>query len=193
MFRFVKDGKTIFTEHFVLAEDNGSLTLKLKHFDAAFNGWEEKDKHVAFQLIKAEKDAAYFGGLTFRKTADGLDVFVAVRERREADRGPLQVQAGQAGRPLMPTVRRFAVAYLALQGVGALGWWAALILWPEVRVHFLPVGRRIRPCSRSRLRTCCCSRSAPWRRPWASPAGPPGRGRCCSSTAARRCTPGCTA
>jgi hypothetical protein len=38
----------------------------------------------------------------------------------------------------MPTARRFAVAYLALQGVGALSWWAALILWPEVRVHFLP-------------------------------------------------------
>lgn len=80
MFRFVKDGKTVFTEHFVLVEDNGSLTLKLKHFDAAFNSWEEKDKHTAFQLIKTEKDAAYFGGLTFRKTADGMDVFVAVKK-----------------------------------------------------------------------------------------------------------------
>lgn len=84
MFRFVKDGKTQFTQHFVLAEDDGTLTLKLRHFDAAFNGWEEKDKHAAFKLIKAGKDAAYFDGLTFRKTADGgLDVFVAVKQKGE--------------------------------------------------------------------------------------------------------------
>jgi hypothetical protein len=40
----------------------------------------------------------------------------------------------------MPPVRRFAVAYLALQGVGALGWWAALAAWPESRAHFQPAG-----------------------------------------------------
>ena len=82
MFRHVKDGKLVFTEHFVLVEDNGSLTLKLRHFDPSFTGWEEKDRHVTFKLIRAEKDAAYFGGLTFRKTAaGGLDTFVAIRQK----------------------------------------------------------------------------------------------------------------
>jgi hypothetical protein len=40
----------------------------------------------------------------------------------------------------MLSVKRFAVVYLVLQGVGALGWWAALAAWPEVRVHFQPAG-----------------------------------------------------
>jgi hypothetical protein len=81
MFRLVMDGKLVFTEHFVLVEDGGTLTLKLKHFDPAFRGWEEKDKHVTFRLVKVEKDAAYFTGLTFRKTADGMDVFVALKQK----------------------------------------------------------------------------------------------------------------
>ena len=103
MFRFVKDGKTQFTQHFVLAEDDGSLTLKLRHFDAAFNGWEEKDKHTAFKLIKAEKDAAYFGGLTFRKTADGLDVFVAMRQKDgKLTEAPFKFKAVKPGPPPQP-------------------------------------------------------------------------------------------
>ncbi len=77
-FRFVAGGKTQFTEHFVLAQDGASLTLKLKHFAADFTGWEEKDKHVTFRLVKVETDAVYFGGLTYRKTAAGMDAFVLV-------------------------------------------------------------------------------------------------------------------
>src|SRR5688572_6683587 len=103
MFRYVKDGKTQFTEHFVLAEDNGSLTLKLRHFDGAFKGWEEKDKHVAFKLIKAEKGAAYFGGLTFRKTADGLDAFVATRQKvGKLTDAPVQFKSVNPGPPPQP-------------------------------------------------------------------------------------------
>lgn len=80
MFRLVKDGKTQFTEHFVLTEDGPSLTLKLKHFDPAFTAREEKDRHTTFRFIRAEPDALYFDRLTFRKTADGgLDVFVAIK------------------------------------------------------------------------------------------------------------------
>jgi hypothetical protein len=100
MFRFVRDGKTQFTEHFVLVPDGESLTLRLRHFDPAFNGWEEKDRPVAFKLIRVEKDALYFGGLTFRKTADGgLDAFVAIR------RNDKLTEASFKYRPHKPTGR----------------------------------------------------------------------------------------
>lgn len=79
MFRLVRDGKTALTEHCVLARDGDSLTLRIRHHDAAFTAREEKDKPTTFRLVRAEKGALYFDGLTFRKTADGgLDAFVAL-------------------------------------------------------------------------------------------------------------------
>ena len=81
-FRYVRDGKLQFTEHFVMFEENGSLTLKLKHFDAAMKGWEEKDKFVEFRLVKLEPRAAYFHGLTYRLNEDdSMDVFVVVSQK----------------------------------------------------------------------------------------------------------------
>lgn len=63
-------------------EENGSLTLKLKHFDAAMKGWEEKDKFVEFRLVKLEPRAAYFHGLTYRLNEDdSMDVFVVVSQK----------------------------------------------------------------------------------------------------------------
>jgi hypothetical protein len=82
-FRFVKDGKLMFTEHFVLVPEKGSLTLKLKHFDGSFKGWEAQDNCVEFKLVKVEKDAVYFGGLTMKKSKDGLDVYVAITNRKD--------------------------------------------------------------------------------------------------------------
>jgi hypothetical protein len=79
MFRYVQDGKLVFTQHLLLVEDGGSLTLKFRHFDPAFGAVEEKDKPVVVKLVKVEKGAVYFDGLTFRNSADGgIDVFVAV-------------------------------------------------------------------------------------------------------------------
>jgi hypothetical protein len=43
-------------------------------------GWEEKDKHVTFPLVKVEPNAVYFSGLTYRKNSDGsLTVFLAMK------------------------------------------------------------------------------------------------------------------
>ena len=36
----------------------------------------------------------------------------------------------------METVRRTAVFYLVLQGIAVIAWWMALIIWPEIRIHF---------------------------------------------------------
>jgi hypothetical protein len=99
MFRLVRDGKTALTEHCVLAADGDSLTLRIRHHDAAFNAREDKDKPTTFRLVRAEKDVLYFDGLTLRKTADGLDAFVAL------SRGGKVTEASFRYRPVKPMAR----------------------------------------------------------------------------------------
>ena len=79
MFRLLVDGKVSFYEFMNLVEENGSLVLKLKHFNADLTGWEEKDGFVSFRLAKRAPNEAWFGGLTFRRAGDRLEIFLALR------------------------------------------------------------------------------------------------------------------
>jgi hypothetical protein len=76
------DGSIMFTEHMYLSEEDGSLLLKLKHFNPDLTGWEEKDGMVRFRFLSAEPCALYFSALTYR--CDGRDgLLVAVRIKGE--------------------------------------------------------------------------------------------------------------
>ncbi|MFL0355252.1 DUF6265 family protein [Erythrobacter sp. GH1-10] len=71
------DGAIQFTEHLYLMEEEGTLVLRLKHFNADLTGWEEKDKMLTFRLVAIEPCAAYFNALTLRcadpdKPGEGL-------------------------------------------------------------------------------------------------------------------------
>ncbi len=82
VFRAVRDGQVVFYEMMAMVEHEGSIELRLKHFNADMTGWEDKDEMVTFRLIRIDPDAIYFGSLTFRRHGhDGLQVFVAVRQR----------------------------------------------------------------------------------------------------------------
>ena len=78
-FRLVKDGKPVFYEFLTLVEREGSVVLRLKHFDPDLTGWEEKDKSVDFRLVAIEGQTAYFNGLTMKRENDTL--FAAVKLR----------------------------------------------------------------------------------------------------------------
>jgi hypothetical protein len=53
MYRLVRDRKPIFYELLTIVEENGSLMLRLKHFN--LTGWEDKLKTIDFPLVaKAE-------------------------------------------------------------------------------------------------------------------------------------------
>ncbi|QYJ07239.1 DUF6265 family protein [Qipengyuania flava] len=74
------DAETIqFTEHLYLMEEEGTLVLRLKHFNADLTGWEEKDGMLTFRLVAVEPCAAYFHALTLRcdEREDGADGLVA--------------------------------------------------------------------------------------------------------------------
>ena len=70
LFKLVTDGDAKFYEIAWIAEEEGSLVFKLKHFHADFTGWEERDELIAFPLVRMDKDAVYFDGLTFRRVGD---------------------------------------------------------------------------------------------------------------------------
>lgn len=81
-FRFFDKGKTVFYEFITVAEDKGTLIVKLKHFNPDLSGWEEKDKTVDFKFVKKDKNRMYFEGQTFEfigKTA--LNIYVAIKQK----------------------------------------------------------------------------------------------------------------
>ncbi len=84
MFRLVKDEKVVFYEFLTLVEHEGSLLLKLKHFNPDLTGWEEKADFVKFRLLRVTPGTAWFDGLTFRRLGnDQLEIFLAIRSRAD--------------------------------------------------------------------------------------------------------------
>ena len=81
-FKVVREGDTkpYFYELCEIAEVDGSLTLKVKHFSADLHGWEEKDDFVSFPLVKLGENEAFFDGLTYRRIGDELRAYVAVEQ-----------------------------------------------------------------------------------------------------------------
>lgn len=81
------DGAIMFTEHMYLMQEDDTLVLRLKHFNADLTGWEEKDDMLSFRLVAIEECAAYFNALTLR--CDGPDGLVAA-VRMKSDTGEPQ-------------------------------------------------------------------------------------------------------
>jgi hypothetical protein len=78
LYRLVKGEQTIFYEIMVVAEENGSLVFKLKHFNADLTGWEEKNEVRSFPLVAKQDGAMHFEGMSFHPEGDKLTVFLAV-------------------------------------------------------------------------------------------------------------------
>jgi hypothetical protein len=104
--RLIRDGKIVFYELAVIAEEAGSLMLRLKHFHPDLRGWEEKSEVLAFPLVKLAKDAAYFDGVTFRRPAGGnLENFVLIHHKNGQttdERFPFEPAAEWEGKSARP-------------------------------------------------------------------------------------------
>jgi hypothetical protein len=99
VFRLVRDGEPDFYEFIVLAEHEGSLLLRLKHFEPDLVGWEARDESVDFPLVALDADTLWFSGLTMRRLdgerlvisvrlGDGSDARIARFDFRRAPLGP---------------------------------------------------------------------------------------------------------
>jgi len=81
-YRLIKGGKPVFYEMCWLLETEGTIVLRLKHFNPDLTGWEEKDKTVDFRFVKKDENRWYFSGLTFeRADSNELRIFLALRQK----------------------------------------------------------------------------------------------------------------
>jgi Domain of unknown function (DUF6265) len=81
-YRLIKDGKPVFYEMCWLVEHEGTISLRLKHFNPDLTGWEEKDKTVDFRFIKKDGSRVYFTGLTFERHGNTeLNIYLALRQK----------------------------------------------------------------------------------------------------------------
>ena len=82
-FRHLQGDEPSFSEIMQISEDNGTLALRLKHFNPDLTGWEEKDDMVTFPLVRVEpNEALYFRGLTYRRVSDNLlTIYLALHNR----------------------------------------------------------------------------------------------------------------
>lgn len=80
LFRHLQNDESSFSEIMQIAEEDGTLALRLKHFNPDLTGWEEKDDMVTFPLVRIDEgEAAYFHGLTYKLTSeDELTIYLAL-------------------------------------------------------------------------------------------------------------------
>ncbi len=84
LFKLYGEEGVSFYELLELRVEDGSLSLKVKHFNADFTAWEEKPDFVHFRLVKLEEDALHFGGLSFYRQQDGsIDGYIVMRDGEE--------------------------------------------------------------------------------------------------------------
>jgi len=81
MYRSLKQDQPSFYEFLLLVEENGTLVMKLKHFNPDFSAWEEKAAFTSFKLVAVEEKAVHFDGLSFIREGDTLKIYLLLRDR----------------------------------------------------------------------------------------------------------------
>ena len=80
LFKLMNDGAVNFYEILLLVEEEGSLSLKVKHFTPDFVAWEEKDDYTRFRFIGADDSAIHFSGLSFYRVGDDkMHAYIVMR------------------------------------------------------------------------------------------------------------------
>ncbi|MDJ0751527.1 MAG: DUF6265 family protein [Woeseiaceae bacterium] len=79
-FKFMGDDAVGFYELLLLVEEEGSLSLKVKHFNPDFSAWEEKEEHVDFRFVSASEDVIHFSGISFyRMSRNEIHAWIRMR------------------------------------------------------------------------------------------------------------------
>ncbi len=76
MFKIEREDKIVLFEFMNISKEDGAFSLKVKHFNPSFEGWEEKDKHISFPLKEIKENQITFEGLTIKKMGKDQLVFL---------------------------------------------------------------------------------------------------------------------
>jgi hypothetical protein len=80
MFKLMDGDEVTFYELLLLTVDDGTLSLKVKHFSADFTAWEEKGDFIDFRLVKLGEDELHFSGISFyRRNEDAVEAYIVMR------------------------------------------------------------------------------------------------------------------
>jgi hypothetical protein len=81
LFKLFGEDGVAFYELLLLTVEEGTLSLKVKHFNADFSAWEEKGDFVDFRLVKREENALHFSGISFYRRDDhNIDAYIVMRK-----------------------------------------------------------------------------------------------------------------
>lgn len=90
MFKLMDGDEVAFYELLLMTVEDGTLSLKVKHFGADFTAWEDKPDFVEFRLVKIEADALHFSGISFyRRGDDGMNGYIVMRNADGVREEPL--------------------------------------------------------------------------------------------------------
>ncbi len=93
MFKLFSDEGVAFYELLLLTVEEGTLSLKVKHFNADFTAWEEKADFINFRLVKIEPNALHFGGISFyRRSNDQIDGYIVMKNNESVSEHKLVYQ-----------------------------------------------------------------------------------------------------
>ena len=84
MYRGLKaDGAPVFNELLVIREEQGSLMVRLKHFNPDMTGWEEKAQVVTMPFVARRDGVVHFDGMAFKVTGpDTLTCYLAIEDKK---------------------------------------------------------------------------------------------------------------
>jgi hypothetical protein len=93
MFKLFGDDGASMYELMIMTVEDGTLSLKIRHFSADFTAWEEKDEDVALKLVRKDDDALHFGTISFyRRGDDRIDAYVLFEDGEKVFEQPLMYQ-----------------------------------------------------------------------------------------------------
>ena len=93
MFKLFGDDGVSMYELMMITVEDGTLSLKIRHFDPDFTAWEDKDEDVTLRLVRKEDDALHFGTISFyRRNEDRIDAYVLFEDGDKVFEQPIVYQ-----------------------------------------------------------------------------------------------------
>lgn len=84
MFKLMQEGEVSFYELLILVEEEDTIKLKVKHFNADFTAWETKEDYITFRFISADDDAIHFSGISFYRISENeIHVYLALHNEEK--------------------------------------------------------------------------------------------------------------
>lgn len=84
LFKLLDGDAVAFYELMLFVEEEGSLSLKVRHFNPDFTAWEDREDYVTFRYIRSDTDAVHFSGISFyRIDDDTVHAYLVMRSNGE--------------------------------------------------------------------------------------------------------------